>query len=158
MVVPTGLAEFDDFDFEQSSNRMCIECAFGILIRRWGILWRPLEMQFEKRSAVIAACMRLHNWCIDKRIQVPAFQVDGGLSEIQPNRWERTPKFDKDGAPVAYLETEARKLESAAAVARSVDFPRGSKRKELIAAIRDAGLVRPKAPINLDSAGKRQKL
>ena len=25
MVVPTGLAEFDDFDFEQSSNRMAIE-------------------------------------------------------------------------------------------------------------------------------------
>lgn len=26
----------DDFDFYQSSNRMAIECAFGILIRRYG--------------------------------------------------------------------------------------------------------------------------
>jgi hypothetical protein len=34
MVVPFGKAAQTDFDFYQSSNRMPIECAFGILIRR----------------------------------------------------------------------------------------------------------------------------
>jgi hypothetical protein len=34
MVVPFGKPEHTDFDFYQSSNRMAIECAFGILIRR----------------------------------------------------------------------------------------------------------------------------
>ena len=44
---------------------MALECAFGMLVRRWGILWRSLEMQWEKRTHVVSACMRLHNWCID---------------------------------------------------------------------------------------------
>ena len=29
------------------------------------VLWRSLEMQWEKRTHVVSACMRLHNWCID---------------------------------------------------------------------------------------------
>mmetsp|Transcript_9457 Transcript_9457/g.24795 ORF Transcript_9457/g.24795 Transcript_9457/m.24795 type:complete len:119 (-) Transcript_9457:265-621(-) len=37
MVVPTRDV---DFDFHQSSRRICIECAFGILVRRWEISWR----------------------------------------------------------------------------------------------------------------------
>jgi hypothetical protein len=41
MITPsTGDPELDNFDFYQSSNRMAIECAFGILVRRWGVLWR----------------------------------------------------------------------------------------------------------------------
>lgn len=59
-----GSAE-DSWNYVQSQNRMAIECAFGILVRRWGILWRSLEMQWEKRTHVVSACMRLHNWCID---------------------------------------------------------------------------------------------
>ena len=43
MITPSNNdPELDDYDFYQSSNRMAIECAFGILIRRWGVLWRPL--------------------------------------------------------------------------------------------------------------------
>jgi len=59
-----GSAE-DSWNYVQSQNRMAIECAFGMLVRRWGILWRSLEMQWEKRTHVVSACMRLHNWCID---------------------------------------------------------------------------------------------
>lgn len=40
MIVPSNMDT--DFDFIQSSCRMPIECAFGILIRRVGILWRAL--------------------------------------------------------------------------------------------------------------------
>ena len=43
MIVPSGEAALDNYDFYQSSNRMAIECAFGILVRRWGLLWRPLS-------------------------------------------------------------------------------------------------------------------
>jgi len=94
MMVPTNQVETTDFDFEQCSNRMPIEyvlrlvlllalalplfscaffasrarCSFGMLVRRWGILWRPLEMNHKRRAAVIGACMRLHNYCIDKRL------------------------------------------------------------------------------------------
>ncbi len=33
MITPTNTPEFTDFDFEQSSNRMAIECAFGSFLR-----------------------------------------------------------------------------------------------------------------------------
>ena len=91
MVTPTGGAD-DDFDFYQSSNRMPAECAFGILIRRFPVLWRPLQMAFEKRSAFIGACIRMHNFCIDMKL---ADEFSDGAMEgevrqcvmIQPGKW-----------------------------------------------------------------------
>ena len=69
MMVPFWCAKYgsaeDSWNYVQSQNRMAIECAFGMLVRRWGILWRSLEMQWEKCTHVVSACMRLHNWCID---------------------------------------------------------------------------------------------
>ena len=58
MITPSNNdPELDDYDFYQSSNRMAIECAFGILIRRWGVLWRPLTQKFESRAPLIVALM-----------------------------------------------------------------------------------------------------
>eukprot|EP00965_Chrysotila_dentata_P175570 5796127-Pleurochrysis_carterae.AAC.1 len=68
LITPSGLKELDAFDFEQSSQRMPIECAFGILVRRWGILWRDLEVRFDRRTLLIAVCMKLHNFCIDNNV------------------------------------------------------------------------------------------
>jgi hypothetical protein len=135
MMVPTNKEATTDFDFEQSSNRICIECAFGILVRRWGILWRPLEMKPKRRAPIIGACMRLHNFCIDKKIDCD-LKEKFGLTEIQPNRWARTPKFDKDGRPVGYLDTSPR--------GNTPHGPSGSDvRDALIAAIQQKGLHRP---------------
>ena len=61
MITPSGERDHDDFDFHQSSNRMAIECTFGMLIQRWGILWRPLRMRFDRRAPLIGACIRLHS-------------------------------------------------------------------------------------------------
>eukprot|EP00965_Chrysotila_dentata_P169832 5606281-Pleurochrysis_carterae.AAC.1 len=52
-----GVPSLDAFDFEQSSNRMAIECAFGIFVRRWGVFWRPLAIRFDRRAPTIGACM-----------------------------------------------------------------------------------------------------
>ena len=38
---------------------MVIECAFGVLVQLWGVFWRPLEVKFRRRSALIGATMRL---------------------------------------------------------------------------------------------------
>ena len=43
----------DSCNFHQSSIRMNIECSFGMLVRRWGILWKPLEMRFNRMNKVI---------------------------------------------------------------------------------------------------------
>ena len=93
-----------DFDFYQSSNRMAIECAFGIFVRRWGVFWRPLEIKFKHRAALIGAAMRLHNFCINQRISLELKQV-AGATEMQPRVWLPTPVVDDNGAPLEFLDT-----------------------------------------------------
>jgi len=101
MRVPSGDPDLDDYDFHQSSNRMPIECAFGILIHRWGVLWKPLKVRFDRRAPLIAACMRLHNFCIDKGVE-DELRAQHGMTEVVPGRWATTPKYDRDGRPVEY--------------------------------------------------------
>jgi hypothetical protein len=55
----------DSFNYHLSAMRQCIERAFGILTRRWGIFWRPLTCAMDKWSLVIMVCAKLHNFCID---------------------------------------------------------------------------------------------
>ena len=82
LICPSTLPEHDDFDYPQSSNRMAIECAFGILVQRWGVLWRPLRCRFDRRAPLIGACMRLHNFCIDRRI-IEETVVEHGSGHVQ---------------------------------------------------------------------------
>jgi hypothetical protein len=63
---PTGMR--DSFNFFHSSSRIYIECAFGELVLRWGILWRPLAFSLLKCQKVVQVCMHLHNHIKD---QVP---------------------------------------------------------------------------------------
>ena len=100
-----------DYDFYQSSNRMPIECSFGILIRRWGVLWRPLTQRFESRAPLIVALMHLHNFCIDergsRRVVRPSSRrwMGGGVAMLQPGRTQQAPLFDHEGHPVHHLDT-----------------------------------------------------
>lgn len=146
MIVPsTGDASLDDFDFYQSSNRMAIECAFGILVRRWGVLWRPLSMEFSRRAPLILALMRLHNFCIDQRLLASGDlpNVDGKTSEVQPGRYKIPPKFDKDGRPVEMLDTCRWNDEGAPVRTQaSLNGPKAGMRDALAAAIKEAGFVR----------------
>ena len=62
IMVPGGS---DAYNFTQSSQRMPIEMAFGELIGMCGILWQPLRVKFNRRAALISACILLHNMRID---------------------------------------------------------------------------------------------
>jgi hypothetical protein len=55
----------DIFNFYQSQVRINVECAFGMLQKRFGIFWRPLVTGDWGRVAVISVCMLIHNVCID---------------------------------------------------------------------------------------------
>jgi len=55
----------DSFNYHLSRMRQCIERAFGILTRRWGIFWRPLQCDPSKWTLIIQVCAKLHNVCID---------------------------------------------------------------------------------------------
>ena len=69
MVTPYKSAQGseDDFNFYQSQVRIHVECAFGKLVHRWGILRRPLSSQlgFERVTSLVIACCKLHNFCIN---------------------------------------------------------------------------------------------
>eukprot|EP00961_Rhodomonas_salina_P041154 553907-Rhodomonas_salina.1 len=69
--IPLCLTPFDgrgrtedekNFSFFQSSLRINVECAFGALYQRWGILWRPLCASLRRNVLVIRACFALHNF------------------------------------------------------------------------------------------------
>jgi hypothetical protein len=57
----------DNYNFFHSSCRICVECAFGEIDMRWGILWKPLGFKLKNTTKVIDACFRLHNFIVDYR-------------------------------------------------------------------------------------------
>ena len=61
-----GTAE-DNFNFFHSSSRIAVECCFGEIDLRWGILWRVLSYSLQMNCKIIDACMRLHNFLVDNR-------------------------------------------------------------------------------------------
>jgi hypothetical protein len=54
-----------------SSQRITIERAFGIFVRKWGIFWRPLSASFgiAFQCRLLRVCAKLHNMCIDYRLR-----------------------------------------------------------------------------------------
>ena len=155
MITPSGDPALDSFDFHQSSNRMSIECAFGMLVRKWGVFWRPLSVAFPRRAALVAACLRLHNFCIDRRIEDPQLPTYGNMTEVQPQRLCKTPVFDREGRPVAFLDTRLTQDE----MGNRPDYRRQAsctRRDLLVQAVVDSGLARP-PPRRKDAVVKKKK-
>ena len=42
----------------------------GMLVRRWGLLWRPISLDYKRVPDTIQALCRLHNWCQSKNIKI----------------------------------------------------------------------------------------
>lgn len=70
MSVPWGASPVgtprDNFNFVHSQFRSTIERAFGALIRRFGVFWRPLDHKLATNMLVIRTCVRLHNICMER--------------------------------------------------------------------------------------------
>ena len=58
----------DSFNFYHSQMRIQVECAFGKLVHRWGILRRPISKSIgiKKTCNMVVALSRLHNFCTDR--------------------------------------------------------------------------------------------
>ena len=134
-------------DLYQFNNNL--RCSFGILVRRWGILWRPLGMRFDKRAATISACMNLHNFCIDHNISDDT-EIRQGLGQVQPGRWERAPLFDREGRPVRYLAGRAAQRLRVPKARRS---ERTARRRMLADIVDASGLCRPAVQIRKKKRG-----
>jgi len=71
----------DDYNCFHSSLRIKIECAFGMLVSRWGTMRRPMPAQFglQKTNCLVMSLCRLHNFCINRRLglkKVESLAVD----------------------------------------------------------------------------------
>ncbi len=80
---PARLTESQDaFNYHLSLQRQVVERCFGLLVWRWGVFWRPLNVSFGSIKDLVACCCRLvhlfrffrwsheiymrhrlHNWC-----------------------------------------------------------------------------------------------
>jgi hypothetical protein len=55
----------DSFNFHLSKCRQVVERAFGLLIQRWGVFWRPLRVSVARIPLLIRVACKLHNVCIN---------------------------------------------------------------------------------------------
>lgn len=52
------------FNHLLSCQRITVERAFGILVRRWGCLWKPMERNEADSTLMVIVCVKLHNICV----------------------------------------------------------------------------------------------
>ncbi len=57
----------DNYNFFHSSSRITIECCFGEIDLRFGILWQALKYSLKFNCKVIDACFRMHNFIVQHR-------------------------------------------------------------------------------------------
>lgn len=66
----------DSYNYHLSSSRQCVERAFGMLVKRWGVFQRKLLCDFERWPLVSVVCAKLHNVCCDARIPPPSRWIE----------------------------------------------------------------------------------
>jgi len=92
---------------------------------------------------LVGACIRLHNFCIDHNI-TDETEIQEGLGQVQPGRWERAPLFDREGRPVRYLAGRAAQRLRVPKARRS---DRTARRAVLVDIVNASGLGRPAVQI-----------
>ena len=56
--------EMDAFNFYQSQLRITIERTFGMLTKRFGLLWRAQTAPLDHVTLAVAAAIKIHNECV----------------------------------------------------------------------------------------------
>jgi hypothetical protein len=121
----TGLGPWkDSFNYHLSSMRQCIERAFGVLTKRWGIFWRPLQCRFDTWSTIAIVCAKLHNWCIDKGILL----------------YERAAKDRQEGDEWNTIDNDSTPADGQEAMDRR---PSGERRRVFTDRFEQEGIKRP---------------
>ena len=59
---------YDNFNFYTSQLHICIEMAFGVMVKRWGLLQRPITISIQNIKHLICSIGVLHNFCINEQI------------------------------------------------------------------------------------------
>lgn len=88
----------DSFNYHLSASRQCVERAFGMLVKRWGIFQRKLICDFERWSLVSIVCAKLHNICCDANIPAPSRWIEDVRPEDLPLVYLNNENDDTDVA------------------------------------------------------------
>lgn len=71
-----------NWNFIQSSTRMCVERAFGILKGRWRIIMKRCDIPLRMVPDVVCTCIVLHNLCITMKDAFDKTWIDEAESEL----------------------------------------------------------------------------
>ena len=118
-----------------SSQRITIERAFGILVRRWGILWRPITYSLRRVAKIARTCAMLHNICVDRWLL-------NNPRNFHKNRrvWPDVPDQMHVDDPMPEDEAIINRMHNSYIHARAVS-QNNSIRHKLLQDIYDAGIV-----------------
>ena len=59
---------YDNFNFYTSQLHIRIEMALGVMVKRWGLLQRPITISIHNIKHLICSIGVLHNFCINEQI------------------------------------------------------------------------------------------
>uniref|UniRef100_A0A6S8DKP5 Uncharacterized protein n=1 Tax=Aureoumbra lagunensis TaxID=44058 RepID=A0A6S8DKP5_9STRA len=102
-------------------------------------------MDFAKRAHVIACCIRLHNFCVDRRLEIDAYlmQPEGDI-EVQPGILERPPVLNREGQLTLHMDTCCTCSSCRDGSGRDTSTQADTTRRAALEAhIRDSGYIRP---------------
>ena len=101
----------DGFNFWHSNSRIRIECAFGEIIMRWGIFWRPLRFKLSHCGQIINAALLLHNFLVNERESASDdnyFKNFSMESVLEEEQMQENADFSEPPLPIV-LETESQR-------------------------------------------------
>ena len=83
----------DNYNFFQSQVRITIECAFGKLVQRWGLLRMamPRGITIQKTIALVLTLSKLHNFCIEMTDEESATTLHQDEQNITTNEHGSVP-------------------------------------------------------------------
>jgi hypothetical protein len=132
---PSSLARDDSakdlFNLYQSSLRIHIEQAFGQLVRRFGILWKPIQFSIHSVLSLVHACICIHILIIDERIH------DEDSTEM------RALVQNEGGGDVEFAEWWSRTIANEGSRGRRRDLEYSELRELLMEVLRVRGDSRP---------------
>ena len=66
---------YDNYNYYTSQLHICIEMAFGFMVKRWSILQRPITIANRNIEHLICSIGVLHNYCINEQLFIAVEMV-----------------------------------------------------------------------------------